>query len=91
MKAYTVAIGEFKGPFAIGKQRKVEARVIEMIKKLEGKLGVSTVPGRGTLILFRRKNDAIRAKNVLDAEGVKTGTNIGECEVPDEYVNMVKW
>lgn len=39
------------------------------------------VPPNGTICLFRTKNDAIRAKNLMEARGIITGDNICSCFV----------
>lgn len=52
------------------------AKAIEYIRELEGLQGVSPVDG-GLLWLFTTENEAIRAKNLMDAVGIKTGKQVG--------------
>lgn len=94
VRVWTVVTGEFR-PFAIGKQRRIQERVISLIRKTEGLIGVHPVPGRGTLFLYASENEAKRAKNILDGEGVQTGRNIGEALIPiadyENATSMKKW
>ena len=85
VEAWTVAVGEIR-PFAIGKLRRMQKEALEFVKGTEGFLGIHPAPGRGTLLLYRTKNDAIRAKNLLDAKGCQTGKNICQCYIPREFV-----
>lgn len=77
---YTVAIGEIR-PYAIGRKAKQQKAALHFIMGLDGFVGFHPVPGRGTLCLFQEKNQAIRARNLLMAQGCQCGSNIGECFV----------
>lgn len=83
--AWTVAVGNVPAlpPFLLPKKVK---GALEVIGKLEGMLGVHPEPPRGTLLLFKSKNDAIRAKNVLMQKGIQTGKNICHCYVDKKYL-----
>ena len=76
-KLYTVAIGNFKGPFASPRRMLEEKRLIEEIKKLDGFYGVYPSPPNGTLLLFETENNAKGARNILRSLGVNCGRNIG--------------
>lgn len=78
---YTVAIGEID-PFLVGRRAKQQNDALNYIQNLEGFVGFHPVPGRGTLCLFREKNQAVRARNLIKAEGCPVGDNVCECFVP---------
>jgi len=62
-------------------------KFIEIIKGLDGFIGVHPAYPHGTLLLFDSENNAKRGRNILKAKGVKCGTNITECFIPNEVNN----
>lgn len=78
MKGYTVATA------IVNPLMKRSRQAVKFIEKQDGLLGVHPT-ARGTLWIFDSKANAIRAKNVLESEGIKTGDNIVEIEfdMPD--------
>lgn len=85
VKAYTVAVGNL--PMIMTKKSK---KAVEIIKNLDGLYGVHPEYPRGTLLLFKTENHAKRAKNELESYGIKTGNNICECYIPEQYAREVK-
>lgn len=79
---YTVAVPEIS-PFVWGAKRLAQERMIRLIKTLEGFTAVHPVPGRATILLFREKNQAVRARNVIQGEGFPVGDHVSECFVPE--------
>ena len=87
---YTVAIGNLPLPWQGLRAMRTAKKVLKWAAEQDGYVGIFPHYPEGTLLLYKTKNDAIRAKNVLDYKGVKTGDNIGECYVPEEYVEGAK-
>lgn len=83
--AWTVAVGNLPTlPLALTPKRVKMA--LEIIKEQEGLLGVQPCYPDGTLLLFRSKNEAIRAKNNLTANKIATGNNICHCFVDKRFL-----
>lgn len=83
IEVYTVAIGNLSiNPFKLRRQR----RILEFIGTFEGLLGVYPHYPDGTLLLFKEKNDAKGARNLLKAKGIQVGNNIGTAYIDKEYV-----
>ena len=80
IRAYAFAVGNFE-PF-----NKKSRAAMRIINKQEGRIGVSPQYPRGTVLLFATENDAKIARNRLDFEGIRTGSNICECFVEKKYV-----
>lgn len=59
---------------------------IELIKTLEGLIGVTPMYPRGTLLLFDTENNAKGARTVLKFHGVQTGTNICKVFVDKSHI-----
>lgn len=83
---YTVAIGNFN-PFAIGRQKRDQEKILNIIKKQEGFIGVYPCYPNGTLLLFKTKNNAKVAKNVLDSYYILTGKNVSEVYIDKSYLD----
>ena len=64
-------------------------KAIQIIKKLDGFYGIHPAFPHGTLLLFKTENDAKRAKNILESEGIKTGDNICKVFIPKEYTREI--
>lgn len=80
MKAYTVAIPNLP----LFPSRRVK-KFMNYITTLDGFIGVHPHYPKGTLILFRTKNEAIRGRNLIEAyEGYKSGVGDNICEVEIE-------
>ena len=77
MKAYTVATGRVD---FFNKESKAAAR---FMSKQEGFLGVYPFAREdgACLWLYRERSDAIRARNLAEAEGIHCGINIMEVEI----------
>ena len=86
IRGWTVAIGNAPGPFAPLKIKRSAKKALKYISELEGLIGFHSVYPMGTLCIFATENDAKRAKNLMDAKGIKTGNNICECFAPAEDV-----
>lgn len=54
-------------------------QAVDFIRTLEGFVGVHpTEDGEHTVWLFNSKNNAIRAMNLMRAEGIETGEGVGK-------------
>lgn len=85
-KAFTFAIGNFSIPFT-----KDQKKIIEVIKKMDGFVGLHPVYPYGTLLLFETENNAKVGRNILRSMNVQTGINIAEVEYdPKEAINGKK-
>ena len=81
IRAYAFAVGNFE-PF-----NKKSMAAMRIICKHEGLIGgIPQEYPRGTVLLFATENDAKIARNRLDFEGIKTGSDICECFVEKKYV-----
>lgn len=78
---WTVAVGNLPTPFSMPWVKRRSRKATEFIIDLEGFAGFHPMPPNGTLCLFLTKNDAIRAKNMMEAKGIITGDNICSCFV----------
>lgn len=89
VKAWSFAVPNLAGLCGIPtpKQLAHSRKLLNYLKDLNGFLGIHPMPPRGTMVIFRTKNDAIRAKNLLiyDLEINEIGKNIVECYIPEEY------
>lgn len=83
--AWTIAIGNIPNvpPFLLPKRVK---QALEIVSKLEGLYGINPNPPHGTLLLFKTKNLAIRAKNELEANHIQVGHNICHCYVDKRFL-----
>lgn len=72
MKVWSVAVGN------INPLQKASRDAVKYISKLKGFVGFFPHYPDGTLCFFKTENDAKRAKNLMDAEGIHTGNNICE-------------
>ena len=83
--AWTIAIGNIPSvpPFLLPKRVK---DALEIVSKLEGLYGINPNPPHGTLLLFKTKNFAIRAKNELEANRIQVGHNICHCYVDKRFL-----
>lgn len=81
VKCYTVAIPNF--PLILKKEHK---KLIENISKYEGFVGVHPCYPRGTILIFKTKNDAKRARNRLKGIINIVGNNVGEVYIDERYV-----
>lgn len=79
---WTVAIGELD-PFALGEKKKAQDAVIAFVGQLPGFVGIHPVFGRGTLLLFRTKEQAKDCREALISKGCPVGKNVGECYAPE--------
>lgn len=75
MKAWSVAVGN------INPLQKASRDAVKYIKKLKGFVGFYPHYPDGTLCFFKTENDAKRAKNMMEYEGIQTGYNICELEI----------
>ena len=83
VSVYTVATGNISlNPLHI----KAQKEAINYIKGLDGFIGLYPCPPDGTLCLFKTKNDAKGAKNLMKLKGIPTGNNIGEVYIDKCYV-----
>ena len=80
IKAYTFAVGNYD---PLNKNSRAAMRIIN---KQEGLIGIQPRYPLGTLLCFVTENDAKIARNRLDFEGIKTGSDICECFVEKKYV-----
>lgn len=81
IQLWTVGVGNLPTPFSMPWVKRRSRKAVEFIIDLEGFAGFHPMPPYGTLCLFRTKNDAIRAKNMMEATGIITGENICSCFV----------
>ena len=75
MKAWSVAVGN------INPLQKASRDAVKFISKLKGFVGFYPSYPNGTLCFFRTENDAKKARNKMNAEGIQTGHNICEMEI----------
>ena len=75
MKAYSVAVGN------INPLQKASRDAVKFISKLKGFVGFYPHYPDGTLCFFKTENDAKRARNMMESEGIQTGHNICEMEI----------
>lgn len=78
-KCWTVAVGNYPGPFASRKVKRSARKAFDYISGLEGLVGFHPHYPDGTLCLFESENHAKRARNLMNGMGIQTGNNI--CEV----------
>ena len=85
VEVWTVAVGNLPMlPKFLMPKKVTEA--VELIKTLEGLIGVSPCYPKGTLLLFDTENNAKGARNVLRFHDVQTGTNICKVFVDKSYL-----
>ena len=75
MKAWSVAVGN------INPLQKKSRDAVKYIKTLKGLVGVQPNYPHGTLIFFDTENNAKIARNLMNAKGIQTGTNICEFDI----------
>ena len=83
VEAWTVAIGDIPLPPFVPKATK---EALKFISNLDGFYGFHLLPPKGTLCLFDSENNAKRAKNLMEAEGIRTGRNICRVFVEKKYL-----
>lgn len=69
---YTVATGN------VDFLKKSSRDAVKYISQLEGLMGVHPMPPKGTLWIFDTENNAKKAKNKMEANGIQCGYNITE-------------
>ena len=79
---WTVAIGELD-PFALGEKKKAQDAVIAFVGQLPGFVGIHPVFCKGTLLLFRTKEQAKDCREALISKGCPVGKNVCECYAPE--------
>lgn len=79
MKAYTVATGR------VDFFKKESRAAAKFMSKQEGFLGVHpfACSDGACLWIYKEKADAIRARNLAEAKGIKCGINICEVEIDE--------
>ncbi len=91
--AYTLAIPRLPKPTLLNRifRRKLLRKTGELIKSLDGLQGITFAPS-ATLLHFYELNQAIIARNRIEATGNKCGERIMECELDEETgtANMMK-
>ena len=81
--AYAFAIGNLSmNPF----KQKRQMEVLKYIQSMEGFCGIYPHYPHGTLCIFKTKNDAKGARNLVKAKGCPVGNNIGEIYIDKQYV-----
>jgi hypothetical protein len=83
VKCYTFAIPNL--PMFLKKEHK---KLINDISKYEGFIGVHPCYPKGTLLVFKTKNNAKIARNRLKGIINAVGNNICEIYIDEEYVNI---
>lgn len=78
MKVWSVAVGN------INPLQKASRDAVKYISKIKGFVGFYPHYPDGILCFFRSENDAKRARNLMDAEGIHTGHNICEMGVGEQ-------
>ena len=78
MKGYSVAVGN------INPLQKSSRDAVKYISKLKGFVGFFPHYPYGTLCFFKTENDAKKARNMMNCEGIQTGNNICEMEIGGE-------
>lgn len=91
VKAWGFAVPNLAGYVGIPtiKQMRATKKFLNYVKKLDGFLGVHPHPPKGTILIFKTKQEAIRAQNLLkfDLELNAVGEHIVEVFIPEEYAN----
>lgn len=77
------------GILPVIRTRKVRT-LLRFISSLDGFLGISPVPHRGTLLVFKSKNDATCAKKTLEKNGVHTGNELATVYIKEEYLKRAE-
>lgn len=86
VKCWTVAVGNLPMPWHSRKVKKSAKEATHYINGLNGFLGFHPCPPDGTLCIFDSENNAKRARNLMNAKGILTGTNICEVFVDEMYI-----
>lgn len=81
---WSVAVGNLPIPFIIPKKTKL---ALKFIQEQEGFVAFYPMYPHGTLCLFKTKNDAKGARNMMRFKGIQVGDNICEVYVKKEYVD----
>ena len=81
VKCYTVAIPNL--PLILKREHK---KLIEDISKYEGFVGVHPHYPRGTILIFKTKNNAKIARNKLKRILNIVGNNVGEVYIDERYI-----
>ena len=76
---YTVAMANLK-PF-----HKDSITALNIVKSLDGFIGVSPCWPHGTLVHFKSLNDAKRGKNLMEQKGIHTGNNISHHYIDKDF------
>lgn len=86
--AWTVAIGNLPTIIqALNPEVKRQAdEALAIIKAQDGFIGLFPEPPRGTLCVFKSKQEAIRAKNIMMINGIETGNNICHVYVDKKHL-----
>lgn len=77
---YSVASGR------ISPWRRRSREALDLISKQDGFEGLHVMPDLRTLFFFDTRQNAIRAKNVMDSKGIPTGKNVCRFKVGDDGV-----
>lgn len=87
VSAYTVAIPNLAVPWE-NTDAEVEAtkKALKIIEALDGYIGIYPLWPNGTLVIFKSENQAKRGRNLIEAEGIKVGSNIGEVYIDKRYI-----
>ena len=85
---YAVAIPNLATPVLNNTEKEVadSKKAVALISGLAGLVGIYPCYPKGTLILFKTENDAKRGRNLMEADGIQTGSNISKVYVDKKYV-----
>ena len=91
VKAWGFAVANLAGTCGIPTPRQLRDtyKLLDYVKKLDGFMGVHPCPPHGTVLIFKTKQEAIRAQNLLkfDLEINEIGKHVVEIYIPEEYAN----
>ena len=91
VKAWGFAVANLAGTCGIPtfRQMRDTQKLLDYIKNLDGFMGVHPHPPEGTVLIFKTKQEAIRAQNLLkfDLEINEIGKHVVEIYIPEEYAN----
>lgn len=83
VSVYTVAVGNISLNPLFKKRQK---QALDYISSLDGFIGLYPHPPYGTLCLFKNKNDAKAARNLMKSKGIGTGKNICEVYIDKKFL-----
>lgn len=89
-EAWIFAIGNLPKRFTKRTIKLMAKKALALARKQPGFVGIHPQPPHGTLLIYRTENDAKRAKNNLEFEGVVCGKGIAKVFIDKRYVEEAR-